>query len=42
MRLPIVLLLACRNFIVGFWFAGVDDIGELKSILDEEYLNRKC
>jgi hypothetical protein len=42
MRLPMVLLLALRDFIVGLRLAGVDDIGELKSILDEEYLNRKC
>jgi hypothetical protein len=41
MRLLMVLLLALRNFIVGLRLSGVDDIGELESILDEEYLNRK-
>jgi vacuolar-type H+-ATPase subunit F/Vma7 len=42
MRLPMVLLLALRDFVMGFRLSGVDNVGELKSILDEEDLNQKC
>jgi hypothetical protein len=35
-----VILLALGNVPVGLRFAGVDDIGELDSILNEEYLDR--
>ena len=33
----VVSRLALRNFVMWFWFDGVDDVGELDSILDEEY-----
>lgn len=27
---------------MGLWLARVDDIGELKGVLDEENLDREC